>query len=125
MIRVYLALGIAAALSVGGFYTGYQFSQGRIAQKQLKTASEVIENDNQDKIAITNHITEVKTIQGISERAINKIEIIDNTKPCPIAELVRVQRETYTAFPELFFQQYEPLPSAANSTESDTIPAKR
>lgn len=112
MIKVYAALGLAAFLLSSGFYSGYQISQARIAHKQLKTANEVIQDDNQDKVAITNHISEVKTVQRKSERAIIQIKTIDNTKPCPIADVSRMQQQTYSNFPDVFFLGSDIVPSA-------------
>lgn len=106
MFKIYIAIGAVVALLGSSFWGGYQIASGKCAKKQVKVIAKAIEDNNQDKVEIAKHVTEVKETKARAVREIIKIkEVIVTTNICPLGDVAVMRNQAYTTFPaNLFFQ---------------------
>jgi len=102
-MKIYIAIGILIATASSCYYVGYQNGTGKAAKAQVKVAKAVIKDDNQDKLAITNHITETNKTKAGVVREIIKTKIVYVPGVCPVNELGILSNQTFATIPtELF-----------------------
>jgi len=126
MVKFYLFFGILAVSVACSFFAGYQIASGKAAKKQVKVTKEAIKDSNEDKQEIIKHVSKVnqatneavREIIKIKVREIIKIKTITTTEPCPIADVVRLQQQTYTSFPSMHFHGSDSMPSANPSPDN-------
>ena len=112
VIKVYIALGVCAMLLFGGFYAGYNFKSGMVAKEKVKITENLIEDDNQDKKEIAEHVKTVyKTVTKV-ERKIIQLPPITITERCPIGDVIRLQQQTYSNYPSMLFFKHDTVPSS-------------
>jgi len=103
MLKVYAAIGLLVATAVSCYAVGYQNGTGKAAKAQVKVAIEVIKDDNQDKLAITNHITETNKRKSEAVREIIETKIEYVAGECPVNKLGILSNQTYSAIPPGLF----------------------
>jgi uncharacterized protein (UPF0333 family) len=118
MFKFYLFFGILAVSVACSFFAGYQIASGKAAKKQVKVTKEAIKDSNEDKQEIIKHVSKVNQATNEAVREIIKIKTITTTEPCPIADVVRLQQQTYTSFPSMHFHGSDSMPSANPSPDN-------
>jgi len=118
MVKFYLFFGILAVSVACSFFAGYQMASGKAAKKQVKVTKEAIKDSNKDKQEIIKHVSKVNQATNEAVREIIKIKTITTTEPCPIADVVRLQQQTYTSFPSMHFHGSDSMPSANPSPDN-------
>jgi len=110
MVKFYLFFGILAVSVACSFFAGYQMASG--------VTKEAIKDSNEDKQEIIKHVSKVNQATNEAVREIIKIKTITTTEPCPIADVVRLQQQTYTSFPSMHFHGSDSMPSANPSPDN-------
>jgi len=118
MVKFYLFFGILAVSVACSFFAGYQIASGKAAKNQVKVTKEAIKDSNEDKQEIIKHVSKVNQATNEAVREIIKIKKITTTEPCPIADVVRLQQQTYTSFPSMHFHGSDSMPSANPSPDN-------
>jgi len=118
MFKFYLFFGLLAVSVACSFFAGYQIASGKAAKKQVKVTKEAIKDSNEDKQEIIKHVSKVNQATNEAVREIIKIKTITTTEPCPIADVVRLQQQTYTSFPSMHFHGSDSMPSANPSPDN-------
>ncbi len=118
MFKFYLFFGILAVSVACSFFAGYQIASGKAAKKQVKVTKEAIKDSNEDKQEIIKHVSKVNQATNEAVREIIKIKTITTTEPCPIADVIRLQQQTYTSFPSMHFHGSDSMPSANTSPDN-------
>ena len=89
----------------GGMYLGYHLHSSFTLGKEVAIVNEKIEDDNEDKEAITKHVTEVEKVVYITRDKIIRLPAITNDDSgCGLNDSVRLQQSIYDEFPEVLFQ---------------------
>ena len=104
-MKAQILLAAFLASFLGGMYMGYHLHSSFTLRKEVSIVNDKIEDDNEDKKAITEHVTEVEKVVYVTRDKIIYLPAITvDDSGCGLNSSVGLRQSVYNEFPEVLFQ---------------------